>query len=83
MQAVILGLGSPLPDPDRAGPSTLVRTNAGDLLFDCGRAVLMRAAAVGSAAGASFIGPVTQAKGWEMTPAPPATPPGRPTRMVV
>jgi ribonuclease Z len=30
----------------------LVRTAAGDLLFDCGRGVLMRAAAVGSGAGA-------------------------------
>jgi ribonuclease Z len=52
MQVIILGSGSPLPDPNRAGPSTLVRTRAGDLLFDCGRGVLMRAAAVGSAAGA-------------------------------
>jgi ribonuclease Z len=52
MQVIILGSGSPLPDPVRAGPSTLVRTAAGDLLFDCGRGVLMRAAAVGSGAGA-------------------------------
>ena len=52
MQMIILGSGSPLPDPERAGPSTLVRTAAGDLLFDCGRGVLMRAAAAGSAAGA-------------------------------
>ncbi|MFZ0252015.1 MAG: MBL fold metallo-hydrolase [Acidimicrobiales bacterium] len=52
MQMIILGSGSPLPDPQRAGPSTLVRTHAGDLLFDCGRGVLMRAAAAGSAAGA-------------------------------
>ncbi len=52
MQVVILGSGSPLPEPDRAGPSTLVRTDAGDLLFDCGRGVLLRAAAVGSGAGA-------------------------------
>lgn len=52
MQIIILGSGSPLPDPQRAGPSTLVRTGAGDLLFDCGRGVLMRAAAAGSAAGA-------------------------------
>jgi ribonuclease Z len=51
MQVIILGSGSPLPDPDRAGPSTLVRTATGDLLFDCGRGVLMRAAAVGSGAG--------------------------------
>jgi ribonuclease Z len=52
MQTVILGSGVPFPHPERAGASTLVRTSAGDLLFDCGRAVLMRAAAVGvSAAG--------------------------------
>jgi ribonuclease Z len=52
MQVIILGSGSPLPDPQRAGPSTLVRTSAGDFLFDCGRGVLMRAAAAGSGAGA-------------------------------
>ena len=52
MQVIILGSGSPLPDAHRAGPSTLVRTEAGDLLFDCGRGVLMRAAAVGSGVGA-------------------------------
>lgn len=52
MQMTVLGSGSPLPDPERAGPSTLLRTSAGDLLFDCGRGVLMRAAAAGSGAGA-------------------------------
>jgi ribonuclease Z len=52
MQTIILGSGSPLPDAERAGPSTLVRTELGDLLFDCGRGVLMRAAAAGSSAGA-------------------------------
>jgi ribonuclease Z len=52
MQVIILGSGSPLPDPQRAGPSTLVRTVAGDLLFDCGRGVLMRAAAAASGAAA-------------------------------
>ena len=40
MQLIILGSGSPLPDPGRAGPATLVRSGAGDLLFDCGRGVL-------------------------------------------
>ena len=52
MQVIVLGSGSPLPDPQRAGPSTLVRTSVGDFLFDCGRGVLMRAAAAGSGAGA-------------------------------
>jgi len=50
MQTVVLGSGSPLPDANRAGPSTLVRTSAGDLLFDCGRGVLLRAAAAASGA---------------------------------
>ena len=50
MEVIVLGSGSPLPDPARAGPSTLVRTGAGDLLIDCGRGVLMRAAAVASGA---------------------------------
>ena len=52
MQVIILGSGSPIPDPARAGPATLVRTDAGDLLFDCGRGVLMRSAAVASGAAA-------------------------------
>ncbi len=52
MQVVILGSGSPLPSPDRAGPSTLVRTSAGDLLFDAGRGVVMRAAGALSNPGA-------------------------------
>jgi len=51
MQVVVLGSGSPIPTPDRAGPSTLVRTSVGDLLFDTGRGVAMRAAAVGSGPG--------------------------------
>ena len=52
MNVTILGSGSPIPDPHRAGPSTLVRTSAGDLLVDCGRGVLMRAAAAASGPGA-------------------------------
>jgi ribonuclease Z len=46
MEVIILGSGSPLPDPERAGPSTLVRSSGCDFLFDCGRGVLMRSAAV-------------------------------------
>jgi len=48
MKVVTLGTGSPLPDPERAGPSTLVRAGGRDLLFDCGRGVLMRCAAAGT-----------------------------------
>ncbi len=43
----MLGTGSPLPDADRAGPATLVQAGGLNLLFDCGRGVLMRLAAVG------------------------------------
>jgi ribonuclease Z len=46
LEVIILGSGSPLPDPERAGPATLVRAAGHDFLFDCGRGVLMRAAAV-------------------------------------
>jgi ribonuclease Z len=46
MEVIILGSGSPLPDPERAGPATLIRAGGSDFLFDCGRGVLMRAAAV-------------------------------------
>lgn len=52
MDVVLLGTGSPLPAADRAGPATLVRAAGRDLLFDCGRGVLMRAAAAGTGAGA-------------------------------
>jgi ribonuclease Z len=47
MQITLLGTGSPLPDPHRAGPSTLVRSAGCTLLVDCGRGVLMRLAAAG------------------------------------
>jgi ribonuclease Z len=47
MDVILLGTGSPLPDPRRAGPATLVRAGGANLLFDCGRGVLMRLAAAG------------------------------------
>ncbi|MFL6241609.1 MAG: ribonuclease Z [Acidimicrobiia bacterium] len=47
MQITLLGTGSPLPDPLRAGPATLVRSEGTTLLVDCGRGVLMRLAAAG------------------------------------
>ena len=50
IEVTLLGTGSPLVDPHRAGPATLVRAGGVTLLFDCGRGVLMRAAAVGAPA---------------------------------
>jgi len=43
----LLGTGSPMVDPNRAGPSTLVKAGDSTFLVDCGRGVLMRAAAAG------------------------------------
>jgi len=42
VRVALLGTGSPIPDPRRAGPSTLVRGANATLLADCGRGVLMR-----------------------------------------
>lgn len=50
MDVTLLGTGSPLPDPNRAGPATLVQAGGDNLLFDCGRGVMMRLAATGVAA---------------------------------
>lgn len=47
MKVTFLGTGSPLPDANRAGPATLVQAGGTNLLFDCGRGVLMRLAAAG------------------------------------
>ncbi|MHB1924567.1 MAG: ribonuclease Z [Acidimicrobiales bacterium] len=47
IEVVLLGTGSPIPDPNRAGPATLVRAAGRSLLIDCGRGVLMRTAAIG------------------------------------
>lgn len=49
MDVVLLGTGSPIPNPDRAGPATLVRAGTSNILFDCGRGVVMRLAGAGLA----------------------------------
>jgi ribonuclease Z len=43
----LLGTGSPIPHPDRAGPATLVQAGGEQYLVDAGRGVLMRLAAAG------------------------------------
>lgn len=48
LSVTLLGTGSPLPDPHRAGPSTLVRSEGLSLLIDAGRGVVMRLAGAGS-----------------------------------
>lgn len=44
MELVLTGTGAPLPDPNRAGPSTLVRTDQTQILVDAGRGTVMRLA---------------------------------------
>ncbi|HZJ26230.1 MAG TPA: ribonuclease Z [Acidimicrobiia bacterium] len=48
MEVVLLGTGNPLPHPERAGPSTLVRAGGASFLVDCGRGALMRLAGAGT-----------------------------------
>ena len=48
MDIVLTGTGSPLPDPERAGPSTLVKAGDTHILVDAGRGVVMRMAGAGS-----------------------------------
>ncbi|BBX01759.1 ribonuclease Z [Mycolicibacterium moriokaense] len=52
IEVTLLGTGSPIPDANRAGPSTLVRAGGQTFLVDCGRGVQQRLTAVGSSAGA-------------------------------
>jgi ribonuclease Z len=51
VKITLLGTGSPLPDPHRAGPATLVQTAGVNVLVDCGRGVVMRLAAAGMVPG--------------------------------
>ncbi|MEX2292254.1 MAG: ribonuclease Z [Acidimicrobiales bacterium] len=51
LSITLLGTGSPLPDPNRAGPATLITGGADHFLVDAGRGVLMRLAASGIGAG--------------------------------
>jgi len=51
IEITLLGTGSPIPDPRRAGPATLVRAGGRSFLVDCGRGVLMRAGAAAAPAG--------------------------------
>ncbi len=47
MKITLLGTGSPIPDPNRAGAATLVQSEEAVLLVDCGRGVVTRLAAAG------------------------------------
>jgi ribonuclease Z len=47
LSLTILGTGSPIPSPDRAGSANLVRSATTTVLVDAGRGVVMRLAAAG------------------------------------
>jgi len=51
MEVILTGTGSPLPDANRAGPSTLVKAGDTHVLVDAGRGVVMRMAGAGSLPG--------------------------------
>ena len=56
IEIILTGTGSPMVDPNRAGPSTVVTAGGQTFLVDCGRGVLMRAAAAGvGAAGVTAL----------------------------
>ena len=42
MKVILLGTGSPIPDPNRGGPCTLVQAGQQNIMIDCGRAAIMR-----------------------------------------
>jgi len=52
IEVTLLGTGSPIPDANRAGPSTLVRAGGQTFLIDCGRGVQQRLTAAGAGASA-------------------------------
>jgi len=47
MKITLLGTGSPMPDPNRAGPSTLVQAGNQNIVVDCGRGCVMRIVGAG------------------------------------
>lgn len=56
MEVTLIGTGSPIPDPNRAGPCTLIKAgvdNGEHLLFDAGRGCVMRMPAAGT--GPAFL----------------------------
>jgi ribonuclease Z len=47
MKITLLGTGSPIPDPNRAGAATLIQSDGATILVDCGRGVVTRLAGAG------------------------------------
>lgn len=49
LSVTLVGTGSPIPDPDRGGPCSLVRSETATVLVDAGRGAVMRLAGLGIA----------------------------------
>ncbi|MEP6906311.1 MAG: MBL fold metallo-hydrolase, partial [Gemmatimonadales bacterium] len=58
-QIVMLGTGTPIPDPDRSGPATAIVVDSVAYLFDAGTGVVRRAAAAGRSGIRAFAGATT------------------------
>jgi ribonuclease BN (tRNA processing enzyme) len=58
----MLGTGTPIPDPDRSGPSVAIVVDSVAYLFDAGTGVVRRAAAAGKAGIGAFMAPNTRAQ---------------------
>ena len=56
MEIILTGTGTPIPDPNRAGPSTLIKAGDSHILVDAGRGVVMRLA--GEESGPPFLAAV-------------------------
>lgn len=59
VQVVMLGTGTPLPDPERSGPSIAVVVDNHAYLFDAGTGVVRRAAAAAKQKGIAGLEPRT------------------------
>ncbi len=59
VQVVMLGTGTPLPDPERSGPSIAVVVDSDSYLFDAGTGIVRRAAAAKMQKGIAGLEPQT------------------------